>query len=91
MSELEVDAQDVVRLMLQFCKENGLKVGPTLRAPRAPRARAAAKPPRAQEHAKNTHEHRGAASAYAATRAGAGELEDAAIRVPSRTQHGRER
>jgi hypothetical protein len=22
---LEVDAQDVVRLMLQFCKENGLK------------------------------------------------------------------
>jgi len=26
MSELEVDAQDVVRLMLQFCKENGLKV-----------------------------------------------------------------
>jgi len=25
MSELEVDAQDVVRLMLQFCKENGLK------------------------------------------------------------------
>jgi hypothetical protein len=26
MAELEVDAQDVVRLMLQFCKENGLKV-----------------------------------------------------------------
>ena len=25
MAELEVDAQDVVRLMLQFCKENGLK------------------------------------------------------------------
>mmetsp|Transcript_43658 Transcript_43658/g.103171 ORF Transcript_43658/g.103171 Transcript_43658/m.103171 type:complete len:512 (-) Transcript_43658:857-2392(-) len=25
MTELEVDAQDVVRLMLQFCKENGLK------------------------------------------------------------------
>mmetsp|Transcript_49768 Transcript_49768/g.119305 ORF Transcript_49768/g.119305 Transcript_49768/m.119305 type:complete len:512 (+) Transcript_49768:24-1559(+) len=25
MDELEVDAQDVVRLMLQFCKENGLK------------------------------------------------------------------
>jgi hypothetical protein len=28
MAELEVDAQDVVRLMLQFCKENGLKVRP---------------------------------------------------------------
>lgn len=25
MEDLEVDAQDVVRLMLQFCKENGLK------------------------------------------------------------------